>query len=163
MIGLWPTPGVKCASLCQDVDEVHAGDICALFGIDCASGDTFTSRTSASLSMVGWATCPLTEPRLHYSHLNLLHIKRSQMQIPLCVAVSHCLTLSHCVTVCLTVCVAVSHCVCRCVSLCVAVSHCVSHCVCRCVSLCVAVLLCLTVCLTVCVSVCLCVSLCVCV
>ncbi|XP_046892374.1 elongation factor G, mitochondrial [Hypomesus transpacificus] len=35
----------------EDVDEVHAGDICALFGIDCASGDTFTSRTSASLSM----------------------------------------------------------------------------------------------------------------
>lgn len=36
----------------QDVDEVYAGDICALFGIDCASGDTFTSRTSANLSMV---------------------------------------------------------------------------------------------------------------
>lgn len=38
--------------LSQDVDEVYAGDICALFGIDCASGDTFTSRTSANLSMV---------------------------------------------------------------------------------------------------------------
>lgn len=38
--------------LYQDVDEVYAGDICALFGIDCASGDTFTSRTSANLSMV---------------------------------------------------------------------------------------------------------------
>lgn len=40
------------STLCQDVDEVYAGDICALFGIDCASGDTFTSKTSANLSMV---------------------------------------------------------------------------------------------------------------
>lgn len=38
--------------LWKDVDEVYAGDICALFGIDCASGDTFTSKTTADLSMV---------------------------------------------------------------------------------------------------------------
>lgn len=43
----------------QDVEEVYAGDICALFGIDCASGDTFTSRTSANLSMVhAYGHCP---------------------------------------------------------------------------------------------------------
>lgn len=36
----------------KDVEEVYAGDICALFGIDCASGDTFTARTSANLSLV---------------------------------------------------------------------------------------------------------------
>ncbi|XP_062843448.1 elongation factor G, mitochondrial [Trichomycterus rosablanca] len=35
----------------EDVEEVYSGDICALFGIDCASGDTFTARTSANLSM----------------------------------------------------------------------------------------------------------------
>jgi len=39
----------------QDVQEVFAGDICALFGIDCASGDTFVTRGNLNLSMVRYS------------------------------------------------------------------------------------------------------------
>lgn len=35
----------------QDIEEALAGDICALFGIDCASGDTFLSERNSPLSM----------------------------------------------------------------------------------------------------------------
>uniref|UniRef100_A0A2I3TRR9 Elongation factor G, mitochondrial n=3 Tax=Homininae TaxID=207598 RepID=A0A2I3TRR9_PANTR len=40
------------ADMMEDVEEVYAGDICALFGIDCASGDTFTDKANSGLSMV---------------------------------------------------------------------------------------------------------------
>ncbi|XP_033104214.1 elongation factor G, mitochondrial-like isoform X2 [Anneissia japonica] len=35
----------------QDINEVYAGDIFALFGIDCASGDTFVNKPKMQLSM----------------------------------------------------------------------------------------------------------------
>ncbi|XP_017746032.1 PREDICTED: elongation factor G, mitochondrial [Rhinopithecus bieti] len=39
------------ADMMEDVEEVYAGDICALFGVDCASGDTFTNKANSDLSM----------------------------------------------------------------------------------------------------------------
>lgn len=35
----------------EDVAEVFSGDIFALFGVDCASGDTFVNNTNTMLSM----------------------------------------------------------------------------------------------------------------
>ena len=36
----------------KDVQEANAGDICALFGVECASGDTFTFEGAKPVSMV---------------------------------------------------------------------------------------------------------------
>ena len=38
--------------LFQDITETAAGDIAALFGIDCSSGDTFVTENGQVLSMV---------------------------------------------------------------------------------------------------------------
>ncbi|XP_022216442.2 LOW QUALITY PROTEIN: elongation factor G, mitochondrial [Drosophila obscura] len=39
------------SSQMEDVNEVYAGDIFALFGVDCASGDTFTTNPKNNLAM----------------------------------------------------------------------------------------------------------------
>ena len=36
----------------KETSEVFAGDICALFGVDCASGDTFVNKGHTNISMV---------------------------------------------------------------------------------------------------------------
>lgn len=36
----------------EDVNEVYAGDIFSLFGVDCASGDSFVTDPKLQLTMV---------------------------------------------------------------------------------------------------------------
>jgi elongation factor G len=40
----------------EDVNEVYSGDIFALFGVDCASGDTFVTDNKLQLAMVCFNT-----------------------------------------------------------------------------------------------------------
>jgi elongation factor G len=47
----------------EEVNEIGPGEICAIFGVDCASGDTFTDgTTSYSMVCIPWlSTGPATE------------------------------------------------------------------------------------------------------
>ena len=49
----------------QDIEEIGPGEICAIFGVDCASGDTFTDG-STSFSMVSKPIRPSHVPCLQF-------------------------------------------------------------------------------------------------
>ncbi|CDK24436.1 unnamed protein product [Kuraishia capsulata CBS 1993] len=58
----------------EDVEEIGAGEICATFGIDCASGDSFTDGTHVSMSsmfvpdaVVSLAIKPKTKDAANFS------------------------------------------------------------------------------------------------
>ena len=40
----------------KEISEARAGDICAMFGIECNSGDSFSHSKTSSLTMV-WHVC----------------------------------------------------------------------------------------------------------
>lgn len=47
----------------EDVEEVSAGEICALFGIECASGDTFTDgAVQYTMVIIIYYYCCLNDP-----------------------------------------------------------------------------------------------------
>lgn len=56
----------------EDVNEVYAGDIFALFGVDCASGDTFVDDAKSNISMESIFIPDPVVSKLTYINFNLI-------------------------------------------------------------------------------------------
>lgn len=65
----------------EDIDSIGPGEICAIFGVECSSGDTFTDGTTSFSMVRGFDICfvfPLTSPAGIHVCSGACHLTGSQ-------------------------------------------------------------------------------------